>query len=145
MQLTSFTDYGLLALIYMAWLPPDKMTSISKVTDVYGVSRNHIVKIINQLSRVDFVTVILGKNGGIRLSQPGETIRLGDMVRELEPLSLVNFRSDFCQISPACRLNQVPHHGVQNFLEELNNDTLADMVEGNSLLYKLAACRIKRR
>ncbi len=44
MQLTSFTDYGLRALIYMASLPDDRMTSISEVTDVYGVSRNHMVK-----------------------------------------------------------------------------------------------------
>lgn len=50
-QLTSFTDYGLRALIYMASLPEGRMTSISEVTDVYGVSRNHMVKIINQLSR----------------------------------------------------------------------------------------------
>lgn len=137
MQLTSFTDYGLRALIYMASLPPDKMTSISQVTEVYGVARNHMVKIINQLSRVGFVTAIRGKNGGIRLSKPGETIRLGDVVKALEPLSLVNCHSDFCHISPACRLNQVLHQGVQNFLEELNNHTLADMVEGNSILYKL--------
>lgn len=52
MQLTSFTDYGLRALIYMASLPEGRMTSISEVTDVYGVSRNHMVKIINQLSRL---------------------------------------------------------------------------------------------
>ncbi len=58
MQLTSFTDYGLRALIYMASLPQDKMTSISEVTEVYGVSRNHMVKIINQLSRVGFVTAV---------------------------------------------------------------------------------------
>ena len=111
MQLTSFTDYGLRALIYMASLPPDKMTSIWQVTEVYGVSRNQMVKIINQLSRVGFVTAIRGKNGGIRLSKPGETIRLGDVVRALEPLSFVNCHSDFCHISPACRLNQVLHQG----------------------------------
>lgn len=61
MQLTSFTDYGLRALIYMASLPEGRMTSISEVTEVYGVSRNHMVKIINQLSRAGFVTAIRGK------------------------------------------------------------------------------------
>ncbi len=69
-QLTSFTDYGLRALIYMASLPEGKMTSISEVTQVYGVSRNHMVKIINQLSRAGFVTAVRGKNGGIRLGRP---------------------------------------------------------------------------
>lgn len=107
MQLTSFTDYGLRALIYMASLPQDKMTSISEVTEVYGVSRNHMVKIINQLSRVGFVTAVRGKHGGIRLGKPAESIRLGDVVRALEPLALVNCSSEFCHITPACRLKQV--------------------------------------
>lgn len=63
MQLTSFTDYGLRALIYMASLPDDRMTSISEVTDVYGVSRNHMVKIINQLSRAGYVTTVRERMG----------------------------------------------------------------------------------
>ncbi|CAM3916021.1 nitric oxide-sensing transcriptional repressor NsrR [Serratia silvae] len=137
MQLTSFTDYGLRALIYMASLPADKMTSISEVTEVYGVSRNHMVKIINQLSREGFVTAVRGKNGGIRLGKPAEIIRIGDVVRALEPLSLVNCSSDFCHITPACRLKQVLQQAVKNFLEELDSHTLADMVEDNSPLYKL--------
>lgn len=137
MQLTSFTDYGLRALIYMASLPTDKMTNISQVSEVYGVSRNHMVKIINQLGRFGFVTAVRGKNGGIRLGKPAETIRLGDVVRALEPLSLVNCSSDFCHITSACRLKQVLHKGVQNFLEELDNHTLADMVVDNPSLYKL--------
>lgn len=48
MQLTSFTNYGLRALIYMASLPKDKRTNITEVSNVYGVSRDHMVKIINQ-------------------------------------------------------------------------------------------------
>ncbi|WP_337261466.1 MULTISPECIES: nitric oxide-sensing transcriptional repressor NsrR [unclassified Serratia (in: enterobacteria)] len=137
MQLTSFTDYGLRALIYLASLPADKMTSISEVTEVYGVSRNHMVKIINQLSREGFVTAVRGKNGGIRLGKPAETIRLGDVVRALEPLSLVNCSREFCHITSACRLKQVLYQSVQNFLEELDKHTLADMVEENPPLYKL--------
>jgi Rrf2 family nitric oxide-sensitive transcriptional repressor len=62
-QLTSFTDYGLRALIYMASLPDGRMTSISEVTEVYGVSRNHMVKIINQLSRMGYVTAVRGRTG----------------------------------------------------------------------------------
>lgn len=137
MQLTSFTDYGLRALIYMASLPADKMTSISEVTEVYGVSRNHMVKIINQLSREGFVTAVRGKNGGIRLGKSAESIRIGDVVRALEPLSLVNCSGDFCHITPACRLKQVLQQAVKNFLEELDSHTLADMVEDNPPLYKL--------
>lgn len=116
MQLTSFTDYGLRALIYMASLPDGKMTSISEVTEVYGVSRNHMVKIINQLSRAGYVAAVRGKNGGIRLGKPAQSIRIGDVVRELEPLSLVNCSSEFCHITPACRLKQALSLAVQSFL-----------------------------
>ncbi|MCW2476222.1 MULTISPECIES: nitric oxide-sensing transcriptional repressor NsrR [unclassified Symbiopectobacterium] len=137
MQLTSFTDYGLRALIYMASLPEGKMTNITEVTQVYGVSRNHMVKIINQLSRAGFVMAVRGKNGGIRLGKPAETIRIGDVVRALEPLSLVNCNHEFCHITPACRLKLVLQQGVQRFLSELDQHTLADMVKENPPLYKL--------
>ncbi|AOF17018.1 transcriptional repressor NsrR [Yersinia enterocolitica] len=121
----------------MASLPEGQMTSISQVTEVYGVSRNHMVKIINQLSRVGLVTAVRGKNGGIRLGKPADQIRIGDVVRQLEPLSLVNCSSDFCHITPACRLKQVLNQAVQSFLNELDNYTLADMVQDNTPLYKL--------
>ncbi|PHM37376.1 nitric oxide-sensing transcriptional repressor NsrR [Xenorhabdus innexi] len=135
MQLTSFTDYGLRALIYMASLPEGQMTNITEVTQVYGVSRNHMVKIINQLSNLGLVNAVRGKNGGIRLGRPASEIKIGDVVRSLEPLGLVN--CDSCHITPACRLKSVLNQAVENFLQELNQYTLADMVEDNRPLYQL--------
>ncbi|CDL85744.1 nitric oxide-sensing transcriptional repressor NsrR [Xenorhabdus szentirmaii] len=135
MQLTSFTDYGLRALIYMASLPEGQMTSITEVTEVYGVSRNHMVKIINQLSHLGLVNAVRGKNGGIRLGKSASDIRIGDVVRSLEPLSLVNCSA--CQITPACRLKSVLNQAVENFLEELDKHTLADMVKDNRPLHQL--------
>ncbi|ROR13564.1 nitric oxide-sensing transcriptional repressor NsrR [Erwinia sp. JUb26] len=137
MQLTSFTDYGLRALIYLASLPEGQMTSISEVTDTYGVSRNHMVKIINQLSRAGYIAAMRGKNGGIRLGRPAEEIVIGQVVRDMEPLQLVNCHSDFCHITSACRLKKALHDAVQSFLRELDNYTLADLVEDNHPLYKI--------
>lgn len=137
MQLTSFTDYGLRALIYMASLPEGKMTSITEVTEIYGVSRNHMVKIINQLSREGYVAAVRGKNGGIRLGRAAKDICIGDVVRDLEPLALVNCNSEFCHITSACRLKRALSKAVQSFLKELDNYTLADLVEENQPLYKL--------
>lgn len=136
-QLTSFTDYGLRALIYMASLPPGNMTNITEVTNVYGVSRNHMVKIINQLSHLGFVDAIRGKNGGIKLGKPATEIRIGDVVRALEPLTLVNCSGEFCHITPACRLKSVLNQATERFLQELDQYTLAEMVQDNTHLYKL--------
>ncbi|MDF7660063.1 nitric oxide-sensing transcriptional repressor NsrR [Erwiniaceae bacterium L1_54_6] len=135
MQLTSFTDYGLRALIYMATLPEGKQTNITEVTDTYGVSRNHMVKIINQLSRVGFVAATRGKNGGIRLGMAPEKIVIGDVVRKMEPLQLVNCGE--CSITPACRLRKALNNAVQLFLDELDNYTLADLVKDNEPLYQI--------
>nr|WP_314264166.1 nitric oxide-sensing transcriptional repressor NsrR [uncultured Moellerella sp.] len=137
MQLTSFTDYGLRALIYLASLPEGKMTSITEVTEVYGVSRNHMVKIINQLSHLGYVKAVRGKNGGIMLGQLAENIRVGAVVRALEPLSLVNCSGEFCHITPACRLKGVLQQALEQFLQELDKHTLADMVKDNNPLYRL--------
>lgn len=135
MQLTSFTDYGLRALIYMATLPEGTQTNITEVTDTYGVSRNHMVKIINQLSRAGFVAATRGKNGGIRLGMDPEKIIIGDVVRKMEPLQLVNCSE--CSITPACRLRKALNDAVQLFLKELDNYTLADLVKGNDPLYQI--------
>ncbi|ERK17429.1 MAG: nitric oxide-sensing transcriptional repressor NsrR [Pantoea sp.] len=135
MQLTSFTDYGLRALIYMATLPEGRQTNITEVTDTYGVSRNHMVKIINQLSRAGFVAATRGKNGGIRLGMDPEKIVIGDVVRKMEPLQLVNCSE--CSITPACRLRKALNDAVQLFLKELDNYTLADLVKGNDPLYQI--------
>ncbi|KGT94379.1 transcriptional repressor NsrR [Erwinia typographi] len=135
MQLTSFTDYGLRALIFMAALPAGQMTSISEVTEAYGVSRNHMVKIINQLSRAGYVAAARGKNGGIRLGRPASEIVIGQVVRDMEPLQLVNCQP--CHIRPACRLKQALFDAVQSFLTVLDGYTLADLLEDNHPLYKL--------
>ncbi|KLV04875.1 MULTISPECIES: nitric oxide-sensing transcriptional repressor NsrR [Photobacterium] len=131
MQLTSFTDYGLRALIYLATLPQGELASITKVTEVYGVSRNHMVKIINKLGQLGYVETVRGKNGGIRLGKPAEQIIIGEVVRAIEPLQIVNCSEEFCHITPACRLKGVLFTARQAFLEELDNHTLADMINDN--------------
>lgn len=137
MQLTSFTDFGLRALIYLATLPEGEMTSIARVTAVYGVSRNHMVKIINQLSHEGLVAAIRGKKGGIKLGRPANQIVIGEVIRKMEPLALVNCAPGFCHITSACRLQHILEDATQAFLAECDKHTLADLVKKNQQLYRL--------
>lgn len=100
MQLTSFTDYALRTLIFLASLPEDELTNITEVTDLFGVSRNHMVKVINRLGQLGYVHTVRGKNGGIRLMKPASEITVGGVVRDLEPLDLVNCGVDFAILPP---------------------------------------------
>lgn len=52
MRLTSYTDFGLRALLYLATLPEGELSSVAKVSALYDVSRNHMVKVVNQLVKL---------------------------------------------------------------------------------------------
>ena len=134
MQLTNFTDFGIRALIYLASLPAGELTSIQKVSDTFDVSKNHKVKIINKLGQLGYVKTIRGKNGGICLGRPAETIVIGNVVRDIEPLDVVNCAPDFCHITPACKLKAHLARAKLAFLAELDHCTIADMLSDNAEL-----------
>ncbi|ODP99478.1 MULTISPECIES: nitric oxide-sensing transcriptional repressor NsrR [Salinivibrio] len=131
MQLTSFTDYGLRTLIFLASLPEGELTNITEVTRLFGVSRNHMVKVINRLGQLGYIQTVRGKNGGIRLLQAPTAITVGQVVRDLEPLELVNCSVEFCHITPACRLKERLAKAKQAFLEELDACTIDALINDN--------------
>lgn len=131
MQLTSFTDYGLRTLIFLASLPEGELTNITEVTRLFGVSRNHMVKVINRLGQLGYIQTVRGKNGGIRLLQAPTAITVGQVVRDLEPLELVNCSVEFCHITPACRLKDRLTKAKQAFLNELDTCTIDALINDN--------------
>ncbi|OOE48547.1 nitric oxide-sensing transcriptional repressor NsrR [Salinivibrio kushneri] len=131
MQLTSFTDYGLRTLIFLASLPEGELTNITEVTRLFGVSRNHMVKVINRLGQLGYIQTVRGKNGGIRLLQAPTAITVGQVVRDLEPLELVNCSVEFCHITSACRLKERLAKAKQAFLEELDACTIDALINDN--------------
>ncbi|EPW5502089.1 nitric oxide-sensing transcriptional repressor NsrR [Vibrio vulnificus] len=134
MQLTSFTDYALRTLIYLASLPDNEQTNITDVTELFGVSRNHMVKVINRLGQLNYIQAVRGKNGGIRLNRPAKTILVGEVVRDLEPLDLVNCSVEFCHITPACRLKERLYRAKLAFLAELDDCSIAELLDDNAEL-----------
>lgn len=139
MQLTSFTDYSLRTLIYLASLPEGEFTNITEVSDLFGVSRNHMVKVVNRLGQLGYVHTVRGKNGGIRLMKSPKEITVGGVVRDLEPLDLVNCAVEFCHITPACRLKEKLTKAKVAFLAELDKCTIEALLSDNSELLSLLA------
>lgn len=129
MRITAYTDYSLRVLIYLA-VNDGKLATIREIATAYGVSQNHLMKLTHQLQLEGFIQTVRGKAGGMRLARAASAIRVGDVVRAMEPdLSLVEcFRSDNqCVITPNCRLKSTLAKALRRFLEELDQTTLADL------------------
>src|SRR3546814_20689741 len=84
MRLTAYTDYTLRVLMYLG-LKGDARATIKEISDCYGISKNHLMKIVQDLSREGVLNTVRGKSGGIRLARHAEAICTGDVVRMTEP------------------------------------------------------------
>lgn len=137
MQLTSFTDYGLRALIFLAALPAGERSNIQAVSDRFQIPKNHLIKIINKLAQLGYITAVRGKNGGISLGMPAEHIVIGAVVRDLEPLQIVNCSESTCHITSTCRLKIQLAKAKEAFLQQLDECTIKDLLTDNDELLLL--------
>jgi Rrf2 family nitric oxide-sensitive transcriptional repressor len=135
MQLTRHSDYSLRVLIYLS-VHRDALATIPQIAAAYGISRGHLMKVVQELGQLGYVETVRGRGGGLRLALSATQIRLGDVVRKTEErLDLVECLSrsgSTCRIEPACRLKAALQHALSAFVETLNGYTLADIAEGRA-------------
>ena len=135
MRLSRYTDYALRVLIYLA-AREDRLCSIGGIAQAYGISRNHLMKVVSDLGRAGFVTTVRGRGGGLRLSRPPAEINIGAVVRHTEEgFDLVDCGS--CRIAPACGLTGLLGEALAAFLQVLDQRSLADIVRNKAALAEL--------
>ncbi len=129
MRLTSFTDFGLRAMMRLAGEPERSFTT-DEMAEEFAISRHHLTKVVGELAHAGLVATQRGARGGFRLARPAETITLGEIVRRLEARqALVEcFRADggACVLTPRCRLKRHLAAAEEAFLSALDGTTLAD-------------------
>lgn len=147
MQLTRFTDYTLRVLISVAVNDRGAVT-IGEISQQYGISRNHLMKVVQHLGHLGYLETVRGKGGGLRLAVPATDIRLGDVVRDVEggfeivPCFDKN-RPDMCVIAPACVLKGVLRGALSAFLGVLDGYTLEDLIGPKRPLRNLLALNVQ--
>ena len=130
MRLTDFSDYTLRMLMYAA-LRRERLITIAETARAFHVSRTHLGKVANLLTRHGYLTAVRGRTGGLRLAHAPASIRLGDVLRLSEPdYVLVECFGlhNHCVISPVCRLRGVLGKALDTFIATLNQHTLADLL-----------------
>lgn len=131
MKLTSFTDYTLRVLMYLA-LDPERLATIQGIAEAYQISENHLMKVVHHLAKSGVVESVRGKGGGIRLALPADKIRIGRVVKEAEgdtPIVECFSDHDTCRITPNCKLAGVLARAFTALYDSLDQYTLADLIE----------------
>ncbi len=126
MRLTRYTDYALRVLLYLG-ARPERLCSISEISKAYGVSQNHLMKVVNDLARAGYVASARGRSGGIRLGAAPDAIGIGTVVRHTEDgFQMADCGN--CLVAPACGMQGVLNEATRAFLGVLDRYTLADML-----------------
>ena len=131
MQLTQYTDYSLRVLVYLG-LKPRHVSTITEIANNYGISRNHLVKVVNNLANLGYIDTVRGRGGGMMLSRDPREINIGDVVRHTE----VNFnlvecfdkQINTCPIARSCALKGALYEAQDRFMEVLDKYTLSDVL-----------------
>ena len=130
MRLTDYTDYTLRVLMYCA-SHPDRRVTIAEMARQYAVSKNHLMKIVNDLARQGVLETTRGRGGGLRLLKEPADINVGDVVRRTETdfrlVECFDAGTNQCTLTPTCRLKSLLGSALQAYLDRLDSATLADI------------------
>ena len=139
MKLTTFTDYSLRVLIYVAAAPEGRAT-IAEIAQSFDISENHLVKVVHLLGREGILLNTRGRGGGLALARPAKEINVGAIVRLAEggdyPAECFREESN-CSIAPVCRLAGVLDEALKAFYRVLDAHTLADLVSNRERLVSI--------
>jgi Rrf2 family nitric oxide-sensitive transcriptional repressor len=129
MRLTTLSDYALRVLMYAA-AAGDRLITIEETAKTYNISRAHLMKVVNILTRAGYIKGVRGRSGGFTLAKPAEAINLGAVVRTTEPdFALVECfaTGNRCLIIKSCRTPAVLNEALNAFISTLDRYTLADI------------------
>ena len=137
MKLTAFTDYSLRVLIYLA-ADTTRRATIAEIAEAFGISENHLVKVVHFLGKQGWIETVRGKGGGILLAMPPAQVSVGKVVRDTEgaamPAECFSVDGGNCVISGACRLKGVLGEAVKAFYAVLDRYTLEDISRNRQTL-----------
>jgi len=140
MHLTQFSDYSLRVAIYLA-CHPERVVSVGEISRAFGISRHHLVKVVQILTDLGVVEAQRGRGGGMRLARDPSEINVGWLTRRTEPnfdlVECFDLVTNTCPIAPACGLKSVLQRAQQAFLEVLDGYHLDKFLRRKSELVDL--------
>ncbi|KZE37029.1 Rrf2 family transcriptional regulator [Bhargavaea cecembensis] len=132
MRMTMYTDYALRVLMYLGAKKDGELSTIQGISDAYGISKNHLMKVTHQLGQLGYVETVRGRGGGVRLAVPPDDINIGTVVRQTEDdfniVECFSTTANQCVLSPVCGLRGALNQALLAYLAVLDRHTLADFL-----------------
>ena len=135
MRFTLYTDFALRTLIQVA-LNDGKLTTINDIARSFGISKQHLTKVVSDLGQRGYVETVRGRGGGIRLRRPPRDINIGQVVREIEDGNVIGCLAarGYCPIERVCVLRSALRDATQAFFGVLDTYSLADLIRPKKAL-----------
>ena len=135
MRLTLHTDYALRVLIHVA-IADGKLITISDIAESFDISKQHLMKVVSDLSQKGYLDTVRGRGGGIRLHRPPRDINIGQVVREIEDGNVIGCLAarGYCPIERVCVLRNALRDATQAFFGVLDTYSLADLIRPKKAL-----------
>lgn len=137
MRLTSFTDYSVRVLMYVA-MKEGELASIREVSEAYSISSNHLMKVIHHLGKGGYLETIRGKNGGFRLGKDASEINIGELIRYAEDdMAIVECfgnKEGRCSLREECNFSNIMLEALNAFMATVDKYTLSDLVKNGSII-----------
>ncbi len=126
-HLTERTDLALRLLLYLAVEDGSVRVPVARIARAFDASPAHLAKVSQALAHAGFLDTATGRAGGVRLARPATEIRVGAVVRAIEPFELVTcfVESGRCSIAGVCGLAPALETARDAFLAVLDEITLA--------------------
>jgi len=139
MQLTRYTDYSLRVVIYLALQYEGERVTVSEIAEHFEIPKNHLVKVVHHLGKLDYLKTTRGKNGGICLAKEPVDLGVGDIIRNMEnSFQMVDCQAPApCPIIPVCLLPGILFSAREAFLNVLDQYTVADLLKESDQLRSL--------
>jgi len=121
--------------MYLSHEVDGSVVTIQEIAQQFNVPKNHLVKVVTRLNKLNWITTTRGRTGGLKLGANANQLRLGNILKELEnKTTLINCNEPPCALSGRCNLKQILDHGLSNFYEEMNKYTLKSIVDKKTQL-----------
>lgn len=113
---------------------------MAEISAYYGISHEHLRKVVHNLSKLEYIQTYKGKSGGMELKKQPEKINLAQIFIEFEGQApIIDCEHTDCPLIPSCSLSRVMAKAQNMFVKELKQHSLADLIHNPKMVRLLAS------